>query len=255
MSRLNVSDALLLAASRHVEAIRSGIVPDGYTLSYEAGSDRLAINTVSLSENILGFPTCVSAGDFLVGQSLLSAASSGHLRGADLVPFRDTTPEFALYECILEACGTDMVTRGSYIASLAKFIIPERVLKINRRAFSGHVYNLQTRTGFYVANNIIAHNCRCAKAPVTRSWADLGIGDGDDEPFQTGEEWLRQQDQATQERILGKAGRAAWLDGRFELKDVIGTKEDDLLGEIGYRKSLIEILGEELADYYKRRVA
>jgi len=108
-----------------------------------------------------------------------------------------------------------------------------------------------------VDEEMISHpNCRCTKAPVTRSWADLGIGDGEDlPPTQTGEEWLREQDQETQERILGKAGRAAWLDGRFELKDVIGVKEDDLLGEIGYRKSLIEILGEELADYYKRREA
>ena len=142
------------------------------------------------------------------------------------------------------------------------------------------VYNLEVNCDHtYTANGIVVHNCafcvammdgsihpvdeemikhpncRCSPAPVTQSWADLGIGDGDGETMQTGEEWLREQDQETQERILGKAGRAAWLDGRFELKDVIGVKEDDLLGEIGYRKSLIEILGEELADYYKRRVA
>lgn len=111
-------------------------------------------------------------------------------------------------------------------------------------------------TLFEVGYEMVSHpNCRCALAPVTQSWADLGIGDGDGEPMQTGEEWLREQDQETQERILGKAGRAAWLDGQFELKDMIGTKEDDLLGEIGYRKSLIEILGEELAEFYKRRVA
>jgi len=31
----------------------------------------------------------------------------------------------------------------------------------NRTAYSGHVYNLQTRNGYYIANGIITHNCRC----------------------------------------------------------------------------------------------
>lgn len=36
-----------------------------------------------------------------------------------------------------------------------------QVSKIERSIFSGHVYNLQTVNGYYFANGIIAHNCRC----------------------------------------------------------------------------------------------
>lgn len=36
-----------------------------------------------------------------------------------------------------------------------------RVIKINSELFSGHVYNLQTVNGWFVANGILSHNCRC----------------------------------------------------------------------------------------------
>lgn len=32
--------------------------------------------------------------------------------------------------------------------------------------FSGHVYNIQTETGWYSANGVVSHNCRCYAAPV-----------------------------------------------------------------------------------------
>jgi len=37
-----------------------------------------------------------------------------------------------------------------------------QIIGIRRRDFSGHVFNLETVGGWYSANNIIAHNCRCA---------------------------------------------------------------------------------------------
>jgi hypothetical protein len=38
-------------------------------------------------------------------------------------------------------------------------ITTSKVLKVERRAWAGHVFNLQTRTGWYVANGILSHNC------------------------------------------------------------------------------------------------
>ncbi|WP_080483993.1 Hint domain-containing protein [Burkholderia cenocepacia] len=35
------------------------------------------------------------------------------------------------------------------------------VIDIDVRPWAGHVYNLQTESGWYVANSIITHNCRC----------------------------------------------------------------------------------------------
>lgn len=35
----------------------------------------------------------------------------------------------------------------------------DQIVKVNRNPFDGHVFNLQTESNWYVANNIIAHNC------------------------------------------------------------------------------------------------
>ena len=37
----------------------------------------------------------------------------------------------------------------------------DHVAKTRRRNFSGHVFNLQTKAGLYIANGVIVHNCRC----------------------------------------------------------------------------------------------
>jgi len=37
-----------------------------------------------------------------------------------------------------------------------------KVIKVERSTFSGHVYNLETRDGWYVADGIVTHNCRCS---------------------------------------------------------------------------------------------
>jgi hypothetical protein len=47
------------------------------------------------------------------------------------------------------------------ILSFAREITLDEVVHIEHAAFSGHVYNLQTEPGWYIANEIITHNCRC----------------------------------------------------------------------------------------------
>lgn len=54
----------------------------------------------------------------------------------------------------------------SYICngSTGKVFI-DKIINIKSRAFSGHVYNLQTKKGFYVAEGIFTHNCKCTTIP------------------------------------------------------------------------------------------
>jgi hypothetical protein len=42
----------------------------------------------------------------------------------------------------------------------------ERIIRVNRVHYEGYVCNLETRHGFYLTGNIIAHNCRCASRPI-----------------------------------------------------------------------------------------
>lgn len=55
------------------------------------------------------------------------------------------------------------------LSGCAGEIAADKILFVERRDFSGHVYNLQTTTGVYWANGILTHNCRCAMALVSQN--------------------------------------------------------------------------------------
>lgn len=48
----------------------------------------------------------------------------------------------------------------------------DEVIDIERFAYSGHVYDLQTETGYIVAQGLVISNCRCAFAPADEDEAD-----------------------------------------------------------------------------------
>lgn len=54
----------------------------------------------------------------------------------------------------------------------------ESIVAVRRFGFSGHVYNLETLTGTYLCNGIVAHNCRCSCIWTARNhdgtFEDLG---------------------------------------------------------------------------------
>lgn len=61
---------------------------------------------------------------------------------------------------------------GNLLNRLAGTVKLNHVIKVKRRNYSGHVYNLQTEQGWYVGNNIITHNCRHVLMP----YVEMGAG-------------------------------------------------------------------------------
>jgi len=62
-------------------------------------------------------------------------------------------------------------------------IAPDKIVSVVEENFSGHVYNLETSTGWYIANSIITHNCRCLTVYSydQSDLADAGITDVSEE--------------------------------------------------------------------------
>ena len=46
-----------------------------------------------------------------------------------------------------------------------------RIVAVKRRAFSGHVFNLQTGEGYYSAEGILCHNCRCVSKAIVKGFS------------------------------------------------------------------------------------
>ena len=82
-------------------------------------------------------------------------------------------------------------------------------------------------------------NGRCAMTPV--------LVDEEPPARETGVEWFERQDDATQERILGKAGLAAYKAGAVTLQDFVGRRYSEEWGTTRYARSLRQILGPEEA--------
>jgi SPP1 gp7 family putative phage head morphogenesis protein len=78
-------------------------------------------------------------------------------------------------------------------------------------------------------------NCRCSRAPVTKSWADLGIDIDEPEPAATGSQaWFDSRDDATQRKILGPAKYAAYRRGDFPMSQWAVKRHND-----GWRDSYV----------------
>lgn len=80
------------------------------------------------------------------------------------------------------------------------------------------MYNLQTETGWYLANGIVTHNCRCARAPQTKSWADLGL-DIDEPPslLPDAEATFKSLSKSDQLAVLGPKRFDAWQAGDYPM--------------------------------------
>jgi SPP1 gp7 family putative phage head morphogenesis protein len=82
----------------------------------------------------------------------------GLLRSAGLVSGLGEAPDDDL--------GRNAETRGDRLHRLAGLVRLVEIVDIRKHHFAGHVFNLETVSGWYAANGIISSNCRCDVLPV-----------------------------------------------------------------------------------------
>lgn len=175
--------------------------------------DRHGGNTECLSKPGGGFAIPVTGDDLRLGEG-------------DLPNSRNTSgPDGAKDDVLRDARLARDLRNG-----LAGPVFLDAVVDKRRTRWSGHVYNLETTTGAYIANGIINHNCRSILLPMAYA-DDIPIPeDGGESTFR---EYFDSLDEAQQDRLFD-AGRA-----RLFREGVI--TQADLVGQQGQILSLREL--------------
>lgn len=80
------------------------------------------------------------------------------------------------------------------------------------------------------------HNGRCTMLPVTYSM--------ENPVQQSGEDWFKEQSEATQRSIFGDSKFEAWKDGKFEFSALSTTHQDDVYGQMRSETPLQDLVKE-----------
>lgn len=141
---LREAHALLGAGLGHSGIHRLAASPGLYAGICEAPADDAARHAVVLGERLLGGASDVG----------------GHyLRGGHFAPARLEHTGRLQDRGYLQRSDPEMP--GGFLDSVPGGVESDEIIRIESSSFSGHVYNLQTRTGVFLANGIVTHNCRC----------------------------------------------------------------------------------------------
>ena len=132
-------------------------VTNRYSSFDQSSSNDASAESRSLGDGVLAF-----AGSVGIDQG----------RGVDRLPFasRWDAPAAALSH---ENRGT-YASRGLDLGNrLASDVQADRIVKVSRVSWSGHVFNLTSSEGWYDADGIIVSNCDCVMIPTTVASPDL----------------------------------------------------------------------------------
>ena len=223
MSSLSVAPMFFRCAEGHHQAVRFDNATPGNAGLTQATGDDIPRNVQLVRDLLFRLPADipfnnVRAVDYLTWP-IITDRNVARLKKADN----------------LIGLGVELASElSTRYAGLVQF---DQVQGIRRIQFKGHVYNLETASGWYIANNIITHNCRCTQIPGTKDSPP---------PLEKGSEWFAKQNEETQRAILvNKATFAAYKDGRIQLTDLVGRRVDPRWGNTYHHLSLKRALNGE----------
>ncbi len=135
----------------------------------QSGSNRTTVNPKGLRQTKLGFACDVAADNCCIiqtrkGSPAYASVQSSHDSAIDFIP-----EKVASYQYIPDTSVPDVIPAGYGFDTFSGYIIRDRIINIKRRSFAHYVYNLQTKSGCYLANGIIAHNCGIAPAMLNEA--------------------------------------------------------------------------------------
>jgi hypothetical protein len=85
-----------------------------------------------------------------------------------------------LAEPLPQRGAVDADRLGNLAHRLAGLISAVKIVKVERREYSGHVYNLQTEQGWFIAGGIVTHNCRRDGIPIVVTDVNAADDEGEE---------------------------------------------------------------------------
>lgn len=102
----------------------------------------------------------------MCGRNLMTSLLLRHLRPFKFFCFRLRSKfNSAINEPFIDSVPTDAQIASDIINGLTGKVFLDNVVSVKCENFSGHVYNLQTCNGTFIAQGMVTHNCRCAWLP------------------------------------------------------------------------------------------
>lgn len=217
-----VSLALFGRARGNQHLISFGIPPMLNAHALKPQPDNMASNPEGFSQGVLGFSGNVPPHNFSIGQDM---PMSAFRLNASLAQEADNSRIF------------DAEVSRESAARLASLVHFDQVGKISKRDFSGQVYNLQTVTGWYIANGIITHNCRCTSI--------FRIKGEPPRQRETAAEWFAKQPDSVKRQSMTADELEAFNAGRVSLRDFVGRTDSEKWGSSYHQLSLKRALAGE----------
>lgn len=202
------------------QAVGLSLVADRGLRMPQAGVDGGARNAIGLSKCVRRFPGQITIDDLVIGQTEGSMLSYAHLGRSDFAALLEGAKQSTSLESIREALLSSVETSCDRLRALASTVSLDRVLEIGVRTFAGHVYNLQTRVGWYSANGIITHNCTAI--PILSGLPPLS--------WQYGPDWFESLPAAKQREMMGPGRYEMWREGAFDFRDLATPTYDPTWG-------------------------
>ncbi len=151
----NLTCPLLGAHAGPFEGLRLALTPRANAESQQAASDAVAVDPVVVGQSLLGESAEIESPELRKVDPLAWVAD-----GATVDPLLLEDP---VYD---DLRGTEFP--GEIGCPASGQILLDNVISVDVLPFRGHVYNLQTASGWYVAEGIVTHNCRCAEGLTRR---------------------------------------------------------------------------------------
>ena len=156
MGRSYLTKALLLRSGGPLDRLSLGLPAQGHARDLEPTTNAAAADSTLVREPL----------ERLAGKIALDEA-------VDILNRRDlrTEREASGANQPLDRLDRDVAFTRELTNRFPSEVFADDVVSVSKRHYSGHVYDLQTATGWIVANGIYASNCRCAVIPWRRGWS------------------------------------------------------------------------------------